>query len=130
MAMTHEHLPASESRKLADELAPLIQRAALAESSFGLGTTQEHKALQHAYNKLMGKHGHSPLNVATSMKVDIPTMDSFMADPEDYIWTCPKCGREYVGHAALEVKVNAAAHPNGQCFEDCPGNIDPRPERN
>jgi hypothetical protein len=53
MAILKEHLPASDSRKLADELTLLMERAALAEHSYGLGTTAEHKALQHAYNKLM-----------------------------------------------------------------------------
>ena len=44
-------------------------------------------------------------------------------------WICPNCGREYFRDDAAEVKAEFSAHPNHECFEDCPGDIDPHPER-
>lgn len=57
MVILREHLPASEARKLADELTPLMERATLAEHAFELGTTVEHKALQKAYETLIESAG-------------------------------------------------------------------------
>jgi hypothetical protein len=44
-------------------------------------------------------------------------------------WRCPNCCREYFGDDSVEVKAEFDAHPNHQCFEDCPGDVDPHPER-
>ena len=41
-------------------------------------------------------------------------------------FNCPNCGREYHGDDAAEVRAEYEAHPNKQCFEDCPGLVDPK----
>ena len=40
---------------------------------------------------------------------------------EEADWVCPHCGREYYGDDAVTVQAEHDAHPNHQCFEDCPG---------
>jgi len=52
----------------------------------------------------------------------------FEIDPP-YSWDCPTCGRAYFGDEAADVEGEYYDHPNHQCFEDCPGDVDPHPER-
>ena len=42
------------------------------------------------------------------------------------MWECPNCGRQYNDD---EIQREYLAHPNHQCNDDCPGDIDPHPER-
>lgn len=40
------------------------------------------------------------------------------------VWECPHCGRTYYYEDAGDVRAEAEAHPNKQCFVLCPGLVD------